>query len=67
MKLQKHVRGQNRSSWVCPVHLNYFQVADISISCVFTVDFLNAILCASIEFDDLSNTGSSTEDLILIL
>ena len=25
MKLQSHVRGQNRGSWVCPVHLDYFQ------------------------------------------
>ena len=24
MKLQSHVRGQNRGSWVCPVHLDYF-------------------------------------------
>ena len=32
MKLQSHVRGQNRGSWVCPVHLDYFQVADMCIS-----------------------------------
>ena len=24
MKLQRHVRGQIRGSWVCPVHLDYF-------------------------------------------
>ena len=60
------MRDQDRGFWVCPVHLDYFQIAYMCISCVFTVDFLNAILCASIEFDDLSNTESSTEDLILI-
>ena len=37
MKLQRHVRGQNRGSWVCPVHLDYFQLADMCISCVFTL------------------------------
>ena len=36
MKLQRHVRGQNRGSWVCPVHLDYFQLADMCISRVFT-------------------------------
>ena len=36
MKLQSHVRGQNRGSWVCPVHLDYFQMADMCISHVFT-------------------------------
>ena len=36
MKLQSHVRGQNRGSWVCPVHLDYFQLADMCISRVFT-------------------------------
>ena len=39
MKLQRHVRGQNRGSWVCPDHLDYFQIADMSISYVFKVDF----------------------------
>ena len=34
MKLQRHVRGQNRGSWVCLVHLDYFQLADI-YSCGF--------------------------------
>ena len=36
MKLQSHVRGQNRGSWVCPVHLDYFQLADMCISRVST-------------------------------
>ena len=36
MKLQSHVRDQNRGSWVCPVHLDYFQLADMCISRVFT-------------------------------
>ena len=36
MKLQRHVRGQTRSSWVCPVHLDYFQAANMCISHVFT-------------------------------
>ena len=36
MKLQKHVRGQNRRFWVCLVHLDYFQFADMCISRVFT-------------------------------
>ena len=36
MKLQRHVRSQNRGSWVCPVHLDYFQLADMCISHVFT-------------------------------
>ena len=36
MKLQRHVRGQNRGSWVCPVHLDYFLLADMCISHVFT-------------------------------
>ena len=36
MKLQRHVRGQNRGSWVCPVYLDYFQVADMCISRVST-------------------------------
>ena len=36
MKLQSHVRGRNRGSWVCPVHLDYFQLADMCISRVFT-------------------------------
>ena len=36
MKLQSHVRGQNRGSWVCPVHLDYFQLADMCISHAFT-------------------------------
>ena len=35
MKIQSHVRGQNRGSWVCPVHLDYFQLADMCISRVF--------------------------------
>ena len=35
MKLQSHVRGQNGGSWVCPVHLDYFQLADMCISRVF--------------------------------
>ena len=41
LKLQRHVRGQNRGSWVCPVHLDldYFQVVDLCISRVFKVDF----------------------------
>ena len=25
MKLQSDLRGQNRGSWVCPVHVDYFQ------------------------------------------
>ena len=29
MKLQRRVRGQIRGSWVCPVHLDYFQFADM--------------------------------------
>ena len=32
IKLQSYVRGQNRGSWVCPVHLDYFQLADMCIS-----------------------------------
>ena len=36
MKLQRHVRGQNSGSRVCPVHLDYFQLADMCISRVFT-------------------------------
>ena len=36
MKIKRHVRGQNRGSWVCPVHLDYFQLADMCISLVFT-------------------------------
>ena len=36
MKLQRHVRGQNRGSWVYPVHLDYFLLADMFISRVFT-------------------------------
>ena len=28
--------GHNRGSWICPVHLDYFQLADICISLVFT-------------------------------
>ena len=36
MKLLSHVRGQIRGSWVCPVHLDYFQMADMCISRVFT-------------------------------
>ena len=36
MKLQRRVRGQIRGSWVCPVHLDYFQFADMCISRVFT-------------------------------
>ena len=35
-KLQRHVRGQIGGSWVCPVHLDYFQMADMCISSVFT-------------------------------
>ena len=35
-KLQRHVSGQNRGSWVCPVHLDYFQLAEMCISHVFT-------------------------------
>ena len=35
MKLQRYVRGQIRGSWVCPVHLDYFQLADMCISRVF--------------------------------
>lgn len=38
-KLQRHVRSQNRGSWVSPVNLDCFQVADMCISCVVTVDF----------------------------
>ena len=30
MKLKRHVMGQNRCSWGCPVHLDYCQVADNS-------------------------------------
>ena len=36
MMLQRHVRGQHRGSWVCPVHPDYFQLADMCISRVFT-------------------------------
>ena len=36
MKLQRHVRGQIRGSWVCPVHLDYFQFADMCISRAYT-------------------------------
>ena len=36
MKLQRHLRGQIRGSWVCPVHLDYCQLADKCISHVFT-------------------------------
>ena len=36
MKLQRHVRGQNRGSGGFPVHLDYFQVANMCISHVFT-------------------------------
>ena len=36
MKLQRYVRGQNSGTWVCPVHLDYFQLADMCISRVFT-------------------------------
>ena len=36
MKLQWHVRGQIRGSWVCPAHLDYFQMSDMCISRVFT-------------------------------
>ena len=36
IKLQSHVRGQNRGSLVRPVHLDYFQLADMCISGVFT-------------------------------
>ena len=36
MKLQRRVRGQIMGSWVCPVHLDYFQMADMCISRVFT-------------------------------
>ena len=36
MELKRHVMGQNRCSWGCPVHLDYCQVADMCISRVFT-------------------------------
>ena len=36
MKLQRQVSGQIRGSWVCPDHLDYFQMADMCISRVFT-------------------------------
>ena len=36
MKLQSHVRGQIRGSWVCAVHLDYFQMADMCIHVVLS-------------------------------
>ena len=36
MKLLSHVIGQNRGSWVRPVHLDYCLVADMCISRAFT-------------------------------
>ena len=36
MKLQGHVTCRNRVSWVCPIYLDYLQVVDMCISCVFT-------------------------------
>ena len=31
-----NVRGQNRGSWIFPIYLDYFQLADMCISLVFT-------------------------------
>ena len=36
IKLQRHVRYQNRGSWVCPTHLDYSQLATMCISRVYT-------------------------------
>ena len=40
MKLQRRVRGQIWGSWVCPVHLNYFQLAPVGNGLVVFADLL---------------------------
>ena len=40
IKLQRHVRGQNRGSEGFLVHLDYFQVANMCISHVFHTLFV---------------------------
>ena len=45
MKLQRRVRGQIMGSWVCPVHLDYFQMADMCISRVFSWCKIQTMSC----------------------
>ena len=49
MKLQRHVRDKIRGSWVFPVHLDYFKLADMYITHVFMC--LNLKITLIITFD----------------
>ena len=47
MKLQMHVRGQNRGFLGCPIHLAYCQMSSMCISRVFTCLYIR--LCTDLE------------------